>query len=278
MLLREAKSAPAVLRLEGQRQGASRLVDLQALLKNLEGETKPSRFNDSEVFMQQSRTLTDTWKGVLRHAELVEAVEGLMGMGEAKEGETGEAEGAAAIEEAAAMKEAERRLLGLRARARLGKLERRLRMMRACQMTGLVRMWQVVVVVVLLVYVFGVMWVPWVVLWSLDTVLSQVSVGFFSAPLADLQAHWLRAFLVFLLLLSAESHDWLASTGFPWTPVTLGMWGVEVSALSSAVEQLQQAVADGSGADDGGGGAASRAASRRGSGNPTHTATRRLPK
>ncbi|KAJ1466559.1 hypothetical protein T484DRAFT_1861323, partial [Baffinella frigidus] len=250
MLLREAKSAPAVLRLEGKEQGSSRLGELQALLQELQEETEPWGFNDSEVFMQRSRTLTDTWKGVLRHAELVEAVEGLLGMGEVKEGAAGEAEGVAGIEEAAAIQEAERMLLGLRSRARLGKLEGRLRIMRAFEMMGLVRMWKVVVWGALLVYVLGVMWVPWIVLWGLDTVLSQASVGFFSAPLADLQAHWLTAFIVLLFLPFGSPDDWLTPDFLPWTSVTLGLRGLEVSALSSAVEQLQQAVADGSSADD----------------------------
>ena len=269
MLLREAKSAPTVLRLEGKEQGASRLGELQAVLKQLQEETEPWRFNNSEVFMQQSRALTDTWKGVLRHAELVEAVEGLLGMGGAKEGvasieaaaATKEAaatkdaaamEDEATMEEAAAIEEAERRLLGLRARARLGKLERRLRIMRACQTTGLVWMWQVVVRVVLFVYVVGVLWVPWVILGSLDTVLSQVSVGFFSAPLADLQAHWSRAqtALGYMLVLGEAHSRWFEPDALPWTSVSLALWGLEVSMLSSAVEQLQQAVAGGSRADD----------------------------
>lgn len=244
MLLREAKSAPAVFRLEETVLGASRLGELQALLLELQEETEPWRFNDSEVFMQWSRALTDTWKGVLRHAELLEAVEGLLGTGTAPEGDSMEGP---EMEEAAALKEAERTLLGLRARARLGRLPRRLAMMRFCQMTGLVRLWQLVVWLLLLVYIAGVMWVPWIILWILDTVLSTLSVGFFSGPLVDLQAHWLMAFWVFYTEPFSSLNGSLDPDRLPWASTTLTLWGAEVIALNFAFKQLQQAAADADG-------------------------------
>ncbi|KAJ1487583.1 hypothetical protein T484DRAFT_1888801 [Baffinella frigidus] len=250
MLLLEAEVSPAVRRLEDVAQqgapgcaaaAASRLGDLREMLRELEEEPLPRRFNDSEVFMQRSRALTDTWKRVLRHAELVEAADELVTQGEAGLGPE--------------IAEAETHLLRLRVRARLGRLEARLGFMRVCRRTGLVLLWQVVVWAILLVYSVGVLSVIWIMTWSLDTVLGLLSMSLFSPPLANLQAHWVQAVLAtFNMFVCAPSSEWLDPEKLPWSSVTLALWGVETSALSSAVEQLRESAADASTADAVGGG------------------------
>ncbi|KAJ1466793.1 hypothetical protein T484DRAFT_1987579 [Baffinella frigidus] len=234
MLLREAEAAPAVHRLEGKEKGASRIGDLQALARELQGEKEPGRFNDSECFMQKSQALTDTWKGVLRHAVLMEAVEELLGNGDAGLGP--------------AIQEAEMRLLGLRARARLPKLQRRLLGMESCRKLGFVAMWQFVANLVLFVYVCGLLWIPWLVLWVLDMAFGLFAVSFFSGALADLQLHWINwveglfggGFGGCLLPKGKSAND-----AFSKTPslgsILLQLWGLETSTLRSAVGQLQQA-------------------------------------